>query len=333
MWKSFCFLDRTLATLEQGVDAQTFRLGATPVVNLVEQIAEPIALEQTRYEYRVIPDVAHPAGLEVYSVDAVTSVDPATSTTTEYQPFYSFRHGRDRDNQRAFWYASRRPSLMENDRGTEVYLNLVDLSFNPRLPAEQVLVVRTTCTNRDLPIQLERAGEELYFELEAAAPLARIRCLRTPTLPLRPPLRRGAYWRLISHLNLNHLSLTDPQEGKQALQEILRLYDFSDPEAGQQRAAVTRQVIEGILAVSSRRVVGRTGAPISSGFSRGVEVTIEFDEQKYVGMGVFLFACVLERFLGLYASINSFSQLVATTRQGEGVLKKWPPRTAERQLL
>jgi type VI secretion system protein ImpG len=134
-------------------------------------------------------------------------------------------------------------------------------------------------------------------------------------------------------LNLNHLSLTDPVEGKQALQEILRLYDFSDPQAGQQRAAVTRQVIEGILAVSSRRVVGRTGAPISSGFSRGVEVKIEFDEQKYVGMGVFLFACVLERFLGLYASINSFSQLVATTRQGEGVLKKWPPRTAERQLL
>ncbi|HEY1861004.1 MAG TPA: type VI secretion system baseplate subunit TssF, partial [Gemmataceae bacterium] len=264
------FLDRTLATLEQGVDAQTFRLGATPVVNLVEQIAEPIALEQTRYEYRVIPDVAHPVGLEVYSVDAVTSVDPATSTTTEYQPFYSFRHGRDRENQRAFWYASRRPSLLENDRGTEVYLNLVDLSFNPRLPAEQVLVVRTTCTNRDLPIRLERAGEELYFELEAAAPLARIRCLRTPTLPLRPPLRRGAYWRLISHLSLNHLSLTDPLEGKQALQEILRLYDFSDPEAGQQRAAVTRQVIEGILAVSSRRVVGRTGAPISSGFSRGV---------------------------------------------------------------
>jgi type VI secretion system protein ImpG len=327
------FLDRTMSTLEQGVDAQTFRLGCTPVVNLFEQIAEPIALEQTRYEYRVIPEVAHPKGLEVYSVDAVTSVDPATSTTTEYQPFYSFRHGRDRENQRTFWFASRRPSLAEDDRGTEVYLNLVDMSFNPRLPAEQVLVVRTTCTNRDLPIQLERAGEELYFELEAAAPLARIRCLRTPTLPLRPPLRRGAYWRLVSHLNLNHLSLTDPLEGKQALQEILSLYDFSDPEAGQQRAAVTRQVIEGILAVNSRRVVGRTGAPISSGFSRGVEVTIEFDEQKYVGMGVFLFACVLERFLGLYASINSFSQMVARTRQGEGILKKWPPRAADRQLL
>jgi type VI secretion system protein ImpG len=327
------FLNRTLTTLEQGVTASTFRTGCTPVVNLFEQIAEPIPLTHTRYEYRVLPDVARPQGLEVYSVDSVTNVDPATSTTREYQPFYSFRHGRTREDQETFWYASRRPSLLEGDRGTEVYINLVDLKFNPRLPAEQVLVVRTTCTNRDLPGQLQRAGEALSFELEAAAPVARILCLRTPTMTLRPPLRRGAYWRLISHLSLNHLSITDPVEGKQALQEILRLYDFSDPEAGQQMSAVTRQVIEGILSVSSRRVVGRTGTPVSSGFARGVEVAIELDEQKYVGTGVFLFASVLERFLGLYASINSFSQLVATTKQGEGILKKWPPRAAEQQLL
>ena len=179
------FLNRTLTTLEQGVNASTFRMGCTPVVNLFEQIAEPIPLTHTRFEYRVLPDVARPQGLEVYSVDSVTNVDPATSSTREYQPFYSFRHGRTREDQETFWYSSRRPSLMEGDRGTEVYINLVDLKFNPRLPAEQVLVVRTTCTNRDLPGQLQRAGEALSFELEAAAPVARILCLRTPTMTLR----------------------------------------------------------------------------------------------------------------------------------------------------
>jgi len=327
------FLNRTLTTLEQGVNASMFRMGCTPVVNLFEQIAEPIPLTQTRHEYRVLPDVAHQQGLEVYSIDSVTNVDPASSTSREYEPFYSFRHGRTRENQEVFWHASRRPSMTEGDRGTEVYLNLVDMKFNPRLPADQVIVARTTCTNRDLPGHLQRAGESLSFELEAAAPLTRIQCLRSPTLTLRPPLRRGAYWRVISHLNLNHLSITDPIEGKAAFQEILRLYDFSDPEAGQQLSAVTRQVIDGILTLSSRRVVGRTGSPVSSGFARGIEVEIEFDEQKYVGTGVFLFASVIERFLGLYASINSFTQLVAKTKQGEGVLKKWPPRAAEQHLL
>ena len=85
--------------------------------------------------------------------------------------------------------------------------------------------------------------------------------------------------------------------------------------------------------MASRRVVGRTRPATAGGFCRGIEVTIEFDEQKYVGTGVFLFACVLERFLGLYSSINSFSQLVARTRQGEARFKNWPPRAGEQPLL
>jgi type VI secretion system protein ImpG len=327
------FLNRTQAHLEQAVDAGTFRLGCTPIVNLFEQTAEPIPLTHTRYEYRVVPDVTHPLGMEVYAVNAVTSTDPTVGETREYQPFYSFRHQDGQGDRQAFWYASRRPSLLENDRGTEVYLNLVDLRFEPRLPATAVLVVRTTCVNRDLPTRLQQVGENLAFELEQAAPLAGIRCLRSPTLTLRPPPRRGAHWRLLGHLNLNHLSLTDPVEGTEALREMLRLYDFSDPEAGHQLAAVNRHLIEGILSVSSRRVVGRTGGPTASGFARGVEVTIEFDEEKYVGTGAYLFASVLERYLGLYVSINSFSQLVGKTRQGEGIFKKWPPRAGEQRLL
>jgi type VI secretion system protein ImpG len=328
------FLSRTSKPLEQEVTTSTFRLGCTPVVNLFEQTTEPIPLNQARYEYKIVPDVHHPLGLEVYSVDQVTSADPTRGASLEYQPFYSFRHGSSRQDQQTFWYASRRRSAQEKDRGTDVYLSLVDLSFKPYLPAEATLVVRTTCTNRDLPSQLQGAGEGLRFTLEATAPLAQIRCLRTPTLPLRPPGRRGRCWRLISHLSLNYLSLTDPAEGCQVLQEILRLYDFSDPDRDEaQLASVTQQLIEGITALSCRRVVGRTGTETASGFCRGIEVTVEFDEKKYVGTGVFLFASVLERFLGLYASINSFSQLIARTRQAEGYFKKWPPRAGEMPLL
>jgi type VI secretion system protein ImpG len=328
------FLDRTSKVLEQGVDAGTFRLGATPVVNLFEKVAEPITLSHAREEYRIVPDVAYPNGMEVYSVEEVTVTDPETRTNTEYLPFYSFRHGIDPGQQQAFWYPSRRSAADKGDRGTDVFLHLVDLRFNPRIQSEATVVVRTVCTNRDIPTKLQLAGDQLAFEIETAAPLARLRCLRPPTPTLRPSRRRGAYWRLLSHLSLNHLSLTDPVEGRQALQELLRLYDFSDPESGQQqRATITRQVIDGITGLSSRRVVGRAGGAAAGGFCRGVEVTVEFDEPKYIGVGVYLFACVLERFLGLYVSLNSFSQLVARTKQAEGYIKKWPPRTGELQLL
>ena len=52
-----------------------------------------------------------------------------------------------------------------------------------------------------------------------------------------------------------------------------------------------------------------------------------------VGTGVLLFASVLERFLALYASVNSFTQLIARTSQSERYLKKWPPRAGEQTML
>ena len=60
---------------------------------------------------------------------------------------------------------------------------------------------------------------------------------------------------------------------------------------------------------------------------------IELDESKYVGTGVYLFASVLERFLALYTTINAFSQLVAKTKAGEGIFKRWPPRAGEHRIL
>ena len=62
-------------------------------------------------------------------------------------------------------------------------------------------------------------------------------------------------------------------------------------------------------------------------------MTIELDEQNFVGSGAFLFASVLERFLSLYSSVNSFSQLVATTKQREGILRRWPPRSGDQIVL
>ena len=310
--------------IEQPVTKETFRLGCAPIVNLFTQIAEPLRLNHAETEYRVIPDVRRQNATEVYSIDSVVSTSPGSEEIIEFQPFYSFKHAAERERQHAFWYATRRASPRKGDNGTEVYLALVDLDFRPTLPAVETLTIHATCTNRDLPGKLPFGGDRGEFELEGAAPLSRIRSLSKPTETIRPPLRRGAQWRLISHLSLNYLSLC--KGGREALQEILKLYDFSDSQ-------VIRQQINGITNVTSRQVVGRPSSMSWNGFCRGLEVTIEFDEEKYVGSGVFLFASVLEKFLGLYTSLNSFTQLIARTQQREESLKRWPPRAGEQILL
>jgi type VI secretion system protein ImpG len=319
------FLNRR-PRFEQQLGADTFRLGCAPVINLFGQIAEPIRLDRAHTEYRVIPDVRRPNATEVYSIDAVTSTSAYHPEPVSFQPFYSFKHTAEREQQHAFWYMTRRPSQRPGDTGTDVYLSLVDLNYRPTLPSVETLTLDTTCTNRDLPGKLPFAqdGARGDFQLDRPAPVLRIQCLKKPTETARAPIRRGAYWRLLSHLSLNYLSICEG--GREALQEILQLYNFFD-------SAATQQQISGIADVRSRRVVARPPSMGWNGFCRGLEVTVEFDEEKYVGSGVFLFASVLERFLGLYSSLNSFSQLVAISKQREEPLKRWPPRTGDQILL
>jgi type VI secretion system protein ImpG len=328
------YLDRAPAGLEHEIDASLFRLGCTPVVNLFEHTAEPVTVSHRRPRYRVSPDYRRQNAYEVYSIDRVFTAD--SQSPREYKPFYDFRHDSAwsrREDSQAYWLATRKASSRPDDNGTDVDLQVVDLNLDPHTQGEETLVVKCTCTNRDLPVQLQHAGEHLRFELESAAPLKSVKCMRSPTTPLRPPLRRHAQWRLVSHMALNHLSISDPVESKETLKEMLRLYDFSSPDSAQQLGAVNTQLIEGVNQVTSRRVSGRVGGTLDGGVCRGVEVTVDFDEEKYLGLGAFLFASVLERFFGLYASVNSFTQMVATTGDGENLIRRCAPRAGEMTLL
>jgi type VI secretion system protein ImpG len=79
--------------------------------------------------------------------------------------------------------------------------------------------------------------------------------------------------------------------------------------------------------------VRRVGRGAAAGFARGSEVDLILDPEPLAGTGAFLLAAVLETVLGLYTTANSFTQTVSRTRPGEGVLKRWPPRAGEMQLL
>jgi type VI secretion system protein ImpG len=253
----------------------------------------------------------------------VTSTAPYFEKPREYVPFYSIRHAYSEDPAQGYWYASRRTSERVGDHGTEIYLSLVNSRFEPVRPPDESLTVQVTCTNRDLAGDLPFTLSYGELSLEAGS-LVRVRPLMIPSKTVRPPLRRGLQWRLISHLALNYLSVAEG--GREALQEILKLYDFTEDP-------VIRKQITGIVDVSSGAQVARIISNHGISFVQGVRVNIEFDEAEFVGSSVFLFASVLEAFLGLYSSINSFSQLIARSKQRKGYLKQWQPRTGEQILL
>lgn len=310
--------------LESGITAKTFRTDCVPVINLFRHTAEPIQLNHMRYEYQVVPDVSRRNATEIFSIDDVVSSDPRTDEVFQFEPFYSFRHGASRERDQAFWHSVRKPSGRRGDEGTEIFLSLVDLSGRAIRPDAETLTVRTTCTNRDLPSRLPFGNEAGDFDLEGVAPIKRIVALTKPTDTMRPPLQKRALWRLISALSLNYLSLVEG--GLEAMQEILRLYNFTG-------SAYAEKQIEGLTAISSRRQFARVISENGVAFARGTLVEITFNEEQFAGGGVFLFAAVLEYFLGLYAGMNSFSQLTARSLQRKEAIRRWPPRAGLKVLI
>jgi type VI secretion system protein ImpG len=319
------FLNKPANQLETRIKGDTFRLGCTPIVNLFKQSAEPIRLTRTRMQYPLYPDLRRQSAMEVYSIDEVESIHPETKEVIQYKPFFSFQHDSEAAGERAYWCHHRVPSIRDDDHGTDVYMSFVDLDFNPTVPPAEVALITTTCTNRDIPANVQKSGADPWaFQLVGQSPVRRITTPVEPTKPLR--LREAANrWRLISHLSLNHLSITGGSDGAAALREILRLYDYTGSQT-------TAQMIEGITSINSERSVAPIQDAKTRGFCRGLDVSITFDDEKYPGTGFYLLASVLEHFLGQYATINSFTRMIAKSKQRDSWERKWVPRTGHLTL-
>lgn len=305
------------------VDDKTFCLGCTPVINLFNKTTEPIRLDHRSVDYALVPDKRRERTTEIHSIMSVSASSNSDDTTRKFEPFYSYNHQMEGREQKAFWHSRRMPSRRKDVPGTEMFMSFLDLDFTPRLPPVQTVYAHTLCTNRQLAAQLPAGA---LLQTEDKAPLHRISCLVKPTFPLSPPLRGATLWRLISHLSLNHLSLSEGKDSLTALREILRLYCFSD------HPSLTQQVA-GLREMSCRKVTRHTGVDAWRGFCRGTEITLSFDEDMFVGSSAFLLGAVLNSFFALYASVNSFTQLIIKSKRREGIWKQWSPMAGEKIVL
>jgi type VI secretion system protein ImpG len=146
--------------------------------------------------------------------------------------------------------------------------------------------------------------------------------------PEKPQVASGRFaWRLVSHLSLNYLSLSDAgtETGAEGLRELLKLY--ADPGDRQ-----TLKQIDGIRSVRYRPIVRRVEAPGPITFARGLEISVLFDESAFEGQGVFVLGAVLEQFFAKYVSLNSFTETVITTQQRKEIMR-WPIQMGRQQIL
>ena len=300
------------------IQDQKLRLCCVPIINLFHLTSEPIRLDHFSVDYLLEPEIRSAGTTEIHSVLGVTRSQAGKNKAEALQPYFGGVPHADAGPLR--WLTRRQPASNPAMSGTEVQLSFVDAELNPAVPAEDVLFAQLLCTNRMLARQIPK---ETHFQIESDLPKERIRCLGRPTRPADPPMAGENLWRLVSHLTLNKLSLGDLE----ALKQILFLYSGSDENSRK------RLQIEGIHSLTTKLVVRRLGDRHWRGFVRGTEIKLVLTEKNFVGASAYAFGAVLDRFFALYASVNSFTELVIFREHHEEEWKRWPARSGDRPLL
>lgn len=299
-----------------------FRLNCTPAVNLFPHDADPIRLDRRRVEYRVRPSGRGEGHYALYSVDSVEGWVPDGGGVRRYPPFESFEHRIERKalEEYAYYRLRVRPSV--SGEGMDHFLSFVNGGDVAVLPASETVSMTLTCCNGHLPSQL-RVGDICHATGDSP-PFASYRNITKPTAFVVPPMDSRLQWQLISNMSLNYLSLTDADP----LRTIMSAYDFkalTDRQA--ERAA--RQRLEAIRDVNAVPLdLLHMGLPV-----RGLRTSITLSESRFAGEGdMYLFATVLAEFLALYASINSFHELVVTGAE-TGETYRWPAKVGQQPVL
>ncbi|MBV7486030.1 type VI secretion system baseplate subunit TssF [Bordetella sp. BOR01] len=295
------------------IGPSSFILNATPAVNLFGHDAHPVRIDHLQPDYRIRPIARGNRPVEqIFSVDSVQA-RAANGTEQEYHAFAAMR-GEDT----ASYNLSIRASAL--NRGYDHFLSLPYAAGET--PQPLTLSTRLTCTHGDLPQSL-RLGD-ICEPTDSSPPRVQFSNIHGITPHSPPVIDSTLLWRVLSHLNSNHLALAN--EGQ--LRDLLSLYVPARQADAQRHAAARRSVdsIERVTVVPVRRIVH--GMPVE-----GSDVRIECRGDHFPGSGsLFLFGTVLDEFLAGMTAINTFSALtLVDTVNGETL--EWPAKIGRYRLL
>ncbi|MBU0994969.1 MAG: type VI secretion system baseplate subunit TssF [Proteobacteria bacterium] len=298
------------------VKTEDFVLFATPVINIFPHEADPIRLDHRKTEYAVSPAGADRFHYQVYSLEKVVGFAQGTAVERPYVPFDYFAA---RSKSDSVYHIARRNSPVRT--GFDVLLSIAH-GKGSKLSVSETLSIEMLCTNGTLPENLQVG--DISVPTSSSPELVEFSNIRHTTVNILPPLEGNILWRLLSHLSLNFTSIANAKN----LQAILGLYVF---EGSQDKASVLshKKRIAGIEKVESISV----DRLISGVIRKGREIRINLRSDHFSGPGdLYLFGCMLDYFLGLYASINTFTRIVIKDVI-KGDTYQWPERLGDHPLI
>ncbi len=294
----------------------SFNLFVTPAINIFPYEADPVLLDHRKTRYLVRPSGSNPKHYQVYSIEKVVGFVHGTAEERAYVPFELFKLDAQSDH---IYHITIDSSPIRP--GLDVYLAV---AYPPERdsPVSETLSLDLMCTNGSLPEKLQLG--DISLPTSSSPEFVEFSNIQPPTAQLLPPMGPNLRWRLLSHLSLNYLSLAKTEN----LRALLGLYIFSETQNRASVIANRKRIsgIENIEALHSDRLV-------SGIMMRGQEVKLKFRQDHFASQGdMFLFGCVLDDFLGGYASINTYTSLIIQEVL-KGDIYQWPARLGTHPLI
>ncbi len=310
------FILETTDKIPVTVQSEHFSLFTTPVINLFNYEAEPTTVDHHAEKLLIQPAGRQRTHFSIYTIDSVIGFGQGTVERRKYVPLNRFSYSEA--GKTGVFQTHRSHSNVNNSQ--QVYLSLV---YNEgETPRREILSIELTCTNSHLP-ELLRMGD--ICEATSQSPeLVDFRNILAPTPQIDTLTGGNELWRFLSHVSLNFL----PSADTDSLRELLRPYIFDYQRSDQYIAANIKRI---------DAITGFTSKPIDrlvrGALMRGVKLQLTAAGQHFASAGdLYVFASVLDRFMALYASMNTFTQFeLCNTQSGEVV--QWPPRLGEKQLI
>lgn len=323
-------LSRDLEEREDQVNASQFALFCSPVINLFQVRTEKLDVKPNAREHRLVPYPDASDDYEVHSLRLAVGQVNEHSEEIIFEPLHAASPNDERGVERYFALRReldqpgshvRRYATRQSFVRTNTWLSLLGAGRTPDDSGIHHLTLDVSLTNGNLPCLLPCSGVD-DLVANGAKSVATVGFVRRPTFP-RPPLvcGRDVAWTLIRQLTLEH-DVFDDEYGEQrpgeGLRELLQPYVLAGDPAMQRR-------LDGLVSASAAAVNDFHRVADDVEFTRGLQLTLTFDEVAFDGYSPFTFALALERYLTRHVSQHSFTRTALHTVQ-RGPVFTWPAR-------
>ncbi|MDR0807082.1 MAG: type VI secretion system baseplate subunit TssF [Enterobacteriaceae bacterium] len=304
-------------------------INCVPAINLFHHDGEPIILHGRKSQYPIVASYQYPERYDIFSIEHVESGNrrsaaPDNQHKYTYVPFNSFKHQiqREKGYQRLY-YQSKQTQDIENKNITH-WLSFVRSDEERWQHKDEIISLRLMCTNNDMPAQLH-IGEISHITDKTLAEVVRVKNITRPTLQLSPILDNTLYWKAISNLAQNYMSLLDVD----MLKQTLIGYNFPAQHNRQSEKNAIKQ-LSGIHKMETKPSERKLPDGL---IVRGSETSIYMKQSMFNSEGeMVLFGTVLSQFFSQVAALNSYHLLTMINMDNQERYT-WPVKIGQHSLI